>query len=147
MTHRKIWTNASKNAKNTKIADSAPMFKQCNVCKTRWESREEFLEDPDIDTIGYQVNFEELSAGMFLFNHSCGTTLALKAEDFLDLYDGPIFTEKAAGTEQCPGYCLYRKRLDSCPVKCECAYVREIIQIIRKWDKKSGQPPVPPAER
>ncbi len=88
--------------------------------------------------IGYQVNFDELMAGMFLFNHVCGTSLAISADDFRDLYDGPMFTEKLNGTDTCDGYCLHESDLRPCPAKCECAYVREIVQLILKWPKQGS---------
>ena len=111
------------------------MFKHCNQCKKTWDNYEEFLSDPNVQLIGYQVAFEELEAGLFLFNHSCTNTMALEAREFRHLYDGPIFKERATGTERCPEYCLHRFELDSCPIQCECAYVREVLQIVRGWPK------------
>lgn len=85
--------------------------------------------------IGYQVNYDELLAGMFLFNHICGTSLAISAEEFQDLYDGPIFTERLNGTEECEDHCLHESDLRPCPAKCECSFVREIVQVILNWPK------------
>lgn len=107
------------------------VFKQCKNCKEYWDSRDEFLGDSDINLIGYQVHFEELTSGIFLFNHSCGSTLGIPVKYFSDLTNGPVFTNNKNGTEECPGYCLYTHNLKSCPVQCECAYVREIMQIIQ----------------
>ena len=110
-------------------------FKQCSTCGFKWSSRDQFLEDPDVELVGYQVNFEELLAGFFLFNHSCGTTLAIPVEPFEDLYDGPVFRERATGSEACPEHCLHEENLIPCPTHCECAFVREIIQYIKSWPK------------
>lgn len=112
------------------------VFKQCSTCTFNWTTRDRFLGDPDIEVIGYQVNFERLLAGFFLFNHACGTTLAILTKDFEDLYDGPVFKERATGSEACPGYCLHQNELGPCPVQCECAFVREIIQRINDWPKR-----------
>ena len=109
------------------------VFKDCPLCEFRWETRDSFLRDSDLSLVGYQVHFEELTAGLFLFNHSCNGTLAIEAGAFRDLYDGPVFVERATGSEECPEYCLRREQLDPCPVQCECAYVREIMQVIRGW--------------
>ncbi|MDZ4198482.1 MAG: hypothetical protein U1E27_04260 [Kiritimatiellia bacterium] len=107
-------------------------FKVCS-CGARWSTREEFLKDPSIQLVGYQADFEDLRLGLFLFNHSaCRTTLALPAGLFRDLYDGPIFVKRATGGPTCQGYCLHRDNLDPCPAECECAYVREILQRLRK---------------
>jgi len=107
-------------------------FKKCPSCKFMWKSLGDFLKDDDIEIIGYQASFNDLKSGLFLFNHSCKSTLAIKVSYFMDLYEGPIFNERATGSDQCPGYCLDKSALDTCPVKCECSYIREIIQILKK---------------
>jgi hypothetical protein len=113
-------------------------FKKCTTCGHLWPSRKDFLEDAATDLIGYQVNFDNLHLGFFLFNHlACGTTLGIPAGKFKDLSKGPVYSEKLLGTKQCPEYCLHENQLDPCPAKCECAYVREIIQTIRNWKKNA----------
>ncbi len=109
------------------------MFKLCNKCGEKWKTRKEFLDDKDLKMIGYQVHFDELELGIFLFNHSCDTTLGIYAREFTDLYDGPVWDERLTGSEECPGYCLVQDNMVSCNTKCECAYVREVIQIIKNW--------------
>ena len=82
------------------------------------------------------MNFGDLQLGYFLFNHlTCESTIAVHAGLFKNLYDGPIFTERATGTDECPEYCLKEDVLIACPVKCECAYVREIVQVVKKFPK------------
>jgi len=117
------------------MADEKAIFKKCAKCQTVWESRDAFLQDPDLDIVGYQVSFSDLNEGLFYFNHSCKTTLAIYAGEFTDLYHGPIFGNRATGTEECPGHCLHKSVLRPCPVKCECGFVREVLQIIRNWPK------------
>jgi hypothetical protein len=111
-------------------------FKKCTFCGHRWQSRKDFLEDATTEMIGYQVNFDDLHLGLFLFNHLvCGTTLGIPAGVFQDLYNGPVYSERLLDTEQCPGYCVHENQLDPCPAKCECVYVREIMQTVRNWQK------------
>ena len=112
------------------------VFKECLPCGNKWFARDDFLEDPGISIIGYQVNFDDLVTEVFLFNHSCGATLALSVRYFNGLYEGPIFKTRVTGSDDCPGYCLYQEQLDKCTARCECAYVRNIIDIIKKWPKK-----------
>ncbi|MEA2012005.1 MAG: hypothetical protein U9O87_02815 [Verrucomicrobiota bacterium] len=107
-------------------------FKICPSCKYVWENREDFLNDNNLSITGYQVHFEELTTGLFLFNHSCGTTLAIEASAFFDMYDGIIFKERMTGKDNCPQYCLTKDNLKPCKEKCECAFVREILQKIKK---------------
>jgi len=111
------------------------VFKRCTKCKHKWDTREAFLSDADIDLIGYQTDFRELKEGLFLFNHTCGTTIVIKAQFFIDLYDGPIFNEQLADSEKCLGYCQIRNNLLQCPLKCECAFVRSVIGIVKDWPK------------
>jgi hypothetical protein len=116
-------------------------FKRCSVCRHVWETRELFLNDAGLELIGYQVSFAKLTSGLFLFNHVCkGATLAIPAREFRDLYSGPVFKERATQGPGCPGYCLHRDDLRPCPAQCECAYVREIIQVLRNWPKRSETP-------
>jgi hypothetical protein len=111
------------------------VFKECPSCWFTWECRDDFLSDPEVTIIGYQAHFSELTAGFFLFNHSCQGTFAVRVQEFRDLYDGPIFERPKTGTDECPGYCLNKDELRSCPALCECAFVREIIQVIAKWPR------------
>jgi hypothetical protein len=112
-------------------------FKKCTFCGHLWQSREDFLDDSATDIIGYQVNFDNIHLGLFLFNHlTCGTTLGIHAAEFKELYNGPVYKERLLGTDHCPEYCVHENQLEPCPAKCECAYVREIIQTIREWCKK-----------
>jgi hypothetical protein len=111
-------------------------FKKCNVCKSSWESRENFLSDPDVEIIGYQANFSEPNEGLFLFNHICGTTLSAQVKVFGTLYDGPRYKEILTGSEDCKGLCLNEKDSSLCIAECNLAFAREIIKIIRNWEKQ-----------
>lgn len=110
-------------------------FKKCRKCGYQWPSREAWLRDPALKMVGYQANFKALETGILLFNHSCRTTLAVHASEFKDLHDGPIFKERATGSESCPGHCLHKTDLAPCPVRCECSYIRHIIQLIEEYPK------------
>jgi hypothetical protein len=113
-------------------------FKQCTRCGSTWTDCTDFLSDPAVILRAYQVSFEELEAGIFLFEHSCKASLSIVAGDFSHLYEGPVFEERATGTDECPGYCLKRSNFERCPVRCECAYIREVLQIIKIWPKNAG---------
>jgi len=112
-------------------------LKTCSCCKVEWYSLDDFLSDPGVKLLGYQVNFAELELGLFLFNHSCRTTMALHVNVFSQLHTGPYFKNSMAGSSSCGGACLKMNELGRCPNACECAYVREIMQIIQDWPKKN----------
>jgi len=109
------------------------MFKKCNKCGYQWETRDDLLSDKTIRVIGYQVFFEDLKLGMFLFNHSCNTTIAINADLLLDLYDGPFFFDRKPEGRECPGRCLNINILSPCSPECKCAFISEIIQVIKNW--------------
>ncbi len=112
------------------------IFKICSCCEAPWYTRDEFLNDEQIDLVGYQANFCQLELGFLLFNHlNCESTIAVHAGLFKDLYSGPIFGQRLTGTDVCQGFCKDSVALEPCEEKCECAYIREIIQIIRIWPK------------
>ncbi len=122
------------------IVEKDAVFKQCPACELTWRERDALLADPGVNIIGYQVNFEKLVAGFFLFNHACiNTTFLLSVKDFVDLYDGPVFEERKTGSDDCSGYCLHKEMLNPCPARCECAFVREVVQIIKNWPKREDQ--------
>jgi len=113
-------------------------FKDCSYCGFVWQDRDKFLNDDEIEIVGYQQHFKELQAGLFLFNHSCNGTISIKVGHFTDLYDGPIFQKRKLHTDECSEHCLYTDSLDSCRVQCECAFVREVIQIIKRYSSIDG---------
>jgi len=117
------------------------IFKQCPACEKVWPTRENMLADNDVYIIGYQAHFENLSLGLFLFNHSCNGTFSIPADEFIDMYNGPVFDENLSGTKDCPGYCRHQKQLEPCPMQCECAYIREIIQMLKENPVKSNRIP------
>jgi hypothetical protein len=113
------------------------VFKNCTCCETRWITRDDFLSDSQIDLVGYQANFCQLELGYLLFNHLiCESTLAIHAGVFKDLYSGPIFDQRLTGSDICQGFCIDSVALEPCDEKCECAYVREILQIVQNWPKE-----------
>jgi len=108
------------------------------TCGASWTSREDFLGDPGVEYVGYQIHFKERELGLFLFNHhGCGTTLAMRTGAFRDLYTGPVYGTCLTGGEACPGYCLRQEEVRVCPQECECAYIREIMQILLGWPKRT----------
>jgi hypothetical protein len=111
------------------------LFKRCPRCSAEWETRDKFLDDESLEINGYGADFECLECSLFYFTHKtegCFSTMTIEAKAFLDLYPGKKYTERRTGKEECPGYCLEEKQLSRCEAFCECAFNREIIQIIKE---------------
>jgi len=109
-------------------------FKVCSMCSTKWETRDDFINDPLLFINGYMAHFERLEQSLFCFTHQkegCFSTIAIKAEGFLSLYSGKKYKERRTNKEDCPSYCFEKERLDRCDTLCECAFNREIIEIIK----------------
>ena len=118
------------------------MFKQCPLCGNTWKNREAFLADPNLVIIGYQARLEKIKDGLFLFNHTCQTTLAMEVMEFDDLYQGPKYDVSLVDTDECSQFCVDMNNLDACGAECKYAYVRDIIQIIKNWPKMEQHRPV-----
>jgi len=110
-------------------------FKICPKCSHQWHTREDFLSDPGLVIIGFMANLDEFGKGSYLFNHilprnKCNGTLGVYVEDFMDLYEGPLYEDLHYGTEECFGHCARVDDLQRCKVKCRNAVAREIVQIL-----------------
>lgn len=105
-------------------------YKACTLCRVTWPSRDAFLDDPEIALLGYQAFVEDGIPGLFLFNHACGTTLALPLESMRDLYHGPPPQPGRVGPEGPVDYCLTSQQ-GSCPATCECALVRQLTDLLK----------------
>lgn len=104
----------------------------------------DFVEDHSLEINGYAPDFDNLLEGLFFFTHhvaGCFSTMAVKAKTFADLYTGQKYLERKTGDAECPGYCFNKEELRRCEEFCECAYVREIIDIIREHPNR--QKPLP----
>ncbi len=92
------------------------------------------MSDKGIKVIGYQVFFEDLRQGMFMFNHTCNTTIAIKTDVFMDLYQGPVYTRRNPSGNKCPGKCLNKNMMSPCSDDCRCAFVSHIMTKIQEWN-------------
>ena len=117
------------------------IFKSCPMCKKDWSSRNCFMDDPEVNFNGYQANFGTVEHGLFFFTHEnerCGSTMALKAELFLSLFNGERYKDNKQLSDECPEKCLDWQELSRCPAHCEFAFVREVSQIIKDRSHKTA---------
>jgi len=116
---------------------ASSIFKKCTACGKKWIDQALFLVDPTISLVGYQVSFEAaLEAGYLLFNHSCGTTIAVPVDKFQDLHQRPVYIASRTDDEISPEYCLNEDGEQDCQDGCACANVKKIMNIINLWPKK-----------
>jgi hypothetical protein len=118
---------------------AAEPFKTCPLCNEQWLTREDFLADPHLECRGYQVNLDLLHDGLFFFVHGkpgCGTGLAIDVSEFIGLYNGKTYIERIDRTSECPGHCFDKEDLRPCKKTCACAFIRDLLQVIREWPKR-----------
>ncbi len=109
-------------------------FKKCPSCGEIWQTQKAFIIDELLVLNGYKADFEKLEYGMFFFTHnkeSCHSTMVIEVSDFINLYNGEVYSERKTGSDECPRYCLDEEQIDRCGAICECAFVRELLQIIK----------------
>lgn len=109
------------------------------MCGFQWDTRDDLLSDESLELNGYQADFEKLEYGLFFFTHyvdGCKSTLAIPASEFLDLNTEKKYTQQKTFSEDCPQYCVDIHELRRCEAQCECAFVRNIITIIK--DRKTN---------
>jgi hypothetical protein len=107
-------------------------FKTCPKCTHTWKAKDDFLQDPAVCLVGFQAYFKDTKPGYYLFNHiptdnTCNTTMAVKVDDFLSLYSGPMFEEIKFDSPTCEDHCRSIDDLDLCPVECKNAIARKIM--------------------
>lgn len=103
-------------------------FKKCS-CQTNWESREEFVLDPDIEPIGISFSPKKDSFRAYYdFNHAvCKTTLMIDSEDFRDLIEETIPSNYNTGQRDCSGHCANKEDLEDCSAECRNAPFRRFF--------------------
>ena len=109
-------------------------FLVCSCCGASWDERDDILDDPRLELVGFQVDFAGPSNGFFLFNHmveGCGSTIVVEVDLFADLGSVARFDESQFGTELCPGRCGRIDDLSRCDRPCRNAWVRELAMIIK----------------
>lgn len=111
------------------------VFMVCTQCGRRWVSRDEFLADPAVRLSGCQVETDRPRGSAILFDHKapgCGTTIAVPVNTFTDLYHGPDHKVNWAPSAKCLKMCFDPQNLETCPAQCASAFVREILQVVRR---------------
>lgn len=116
---------------------SAKPARTCTMCNTSWPDLASLVTDPDLEVVGYQARFDRPHEGLVLVTHMlehCRTTLAISVADLRPLYFGPVYSERMTGSSDCPGLCLLQNRLEECEAQCDMAWVRRVIQFMRRHE-------------
>ena len=107
------------------------VFKKCSACDKTWKTREEFLQDAEIDLVGYQSTFTMSKPGLFLFNHVCESTIAIFADVFEDMSDEEIYQSCDAHLDNHPEHCCKSATGESELNSCVCKFAHEMSNKLR----------------
>ncbi|MBZ0263601.1 hypothetical protein K8I28_02950 [bacterium] len=104
------------------------------MCGTRWQHLADFVTDRDLVVNGYQASFSDSVEGLFVVTHdceNCGTTIAIKAGKFKELYGGPDYSEFKFDSSDCEGHCLDENDFGTCSQECGMRWVRVVLQVLK----------------
>lgn len=108
--------------------------KSCAFCNALWDNIKQLVEDKSLDLNGYQASFRGPENGLIMLTHNvdgCNSTMAIRAGELKSLYQGQFFSEHRTEKPECPRKCLNPNDYEPCPVHCDMAWVREILQCFR----------------
>jgi hypothetical protein len=106
------------------------------MCRDLWVHAADFLADPNVVFLGYQVDSMEDGTGWFLFNHlRCSTTVAVGLHGFAGLSQEPVLADSCDVRGVREDFCLARREHRRCPPRCPCAYVTQTARLIQDWGK------------
>lgn len=109
----------------------------CTMCNTSWSDLESLVTDTNLEVVGYQARFDCPHEGLVLITHNverCRTTIGISVANLRPLYFGPEYNERRTGSAECPGLCLLEGRLEECEAPCDMAWVRRVIQFMRRHE-------------
>jgi hypothetical protein len=114
-----------------------PVIKQCTTCSTQWLTLQQLVEDRNLKIEGYQACFGDADAGLIILTHktrTCGTTLVLPARVFRPLIAGCLPEAHMTLSTPCPRRCSRPRDFEACQVKCDMAWVREVLGLLRRHE-------------
>lgn len=112
-------------------------FKTCPLCEECWPTLEDFVRDRRLAVHGYMAICDDPGAGLVFVTHTranCGTTLTVFAATLRPLYHGPQYTALNYGADDCRRMCLDLRRLEECTAPCKMAWVRQVLQVLRRHE-------------
>ena len=120
-------------------------FKICPYCQHEWPTAEDFERDDCARPLGLVVDFEDPWQTLVLFNHTCGSTLALRAEELRERLP-PLEAELLADQPMCTRHCRTFGDLEPCPNPCRNAPLRNYVaRLVRGRAPRDDHSPATPA--
>ena len=113
------------------------LYKICSMCGKTWYRPADLVSDQLLRLNGYQAAVPDSEKGLLLFTHEvvgCYSTLGVPALDFRFMHHGLTYPECHFALLDCEGHCLDLSDLEVCRVQCCMAWVRDVIQYIRRHE-------------
>jgi hypothetical protein len=116
------------------MKNTSDPFRICGACKYAWPTWDGFVQDRAVRFLGLQSVAVEPDCNLFVFEHSCGSSVSVLARRLRHLLpetesDGPrpfLF-----GDRECRGHCQVPSDLEMCDAPCGNVRDRTLILLIQ----------------
>jgi hypothetical protein len=122
----------------TPYAESGRPFQKCGSCGQPWMQWSDFILDPDVRLLGFQVVTGMPDANLLVFEHCCGSSISVLVKRLRHLLGDaqpqtqlPVLFE----TNQCNEFCRFLENLAACDRPCANARDRQLIQAVMRMKR------------
>jgi hypothetical protein len=115
--------------------NSNPQCQKCGSCGRGWDQWPDFILDPEIRPIGFQMIPGVPDANLLVFEHRCGSSISVLARRLRHIFaDSGQAADLPAlfGTEMCSGLCRFLDNLEACDRPCINARDRRLVLAVLK---------------
>jgi hypothetical protein len=108
-------------------------FRACGSCRRLWPTAAAFLEDPALSVVGLQVAEHLPEANLIVFEHSCGSSVSVRASRLRFLLPDPAEggdLPDLFGGKECQELCRRLEEWTTCDRPCVNARDRRLLQIV-----------------
>lgn len=113
--------------------DESERFRACGSCRRDWPTAAAFLGDAALTVIGLQVAEHLPDANLIVFEHSCGSSVSVRASRLRFLLPDPAEggdLPSLYGSEECQGLCKRLEEWKTCDRRCVNARDRQLLQLV-----------------
>jgi hypothetical protein len=121
--------------------DSTHPIQNCGSCGRMWYRWPDFILDPEIRLLGFQMITELPDSNLLVFEHRCGSSVSVMAKRLRHLLtDGGAGAglTSLAGTTSCRKHCLSLTDFEHCDSPCVNARDRRLVQMVLEMKRAHG---------
>ncbi len=114
---------------------------KCGSCGRQWDHWRDFILDPDLRPIGFQMIPAVQDVNLLIFEHRCGSSISVlirRLRHFFSNGGPPADLPALFGTNLCSGHCRFLENLEGCDRECVNARDRHLILALLQM-KRDGR--------